>query len=207
MALGQARFQTAGAARHPAGQVDQVEADGLHPPAPKALAERQALHGRVKVVGQDHEHPPGRVLAEIAGGEFAPGQVAFHHRARLLASSANVTVERLAKAERLEKIKVDRKPRMGSRALVNFCLLVMERKNALCHNGFTSLVMVIVIDNIITSRSHGTNEVFYFLGGGLGGKVTIIIGIGTDQTSMAVGMPSQVTSMTVSPPGFTPVVT
>jgi hypothetical protein len=47
---------------NPSGKIDQAKADGLHPLCDPRILKDQALHGRIEIVGKDHDPPPGGIL-------------------------------------------------------------------------------------------------------------------------------------------------
>src|SRR4030042_2216744 len=75
-------------------------------------------------------------------------------------------LRKLPKTPGLKKSKKNSQARPRGNPIFPGLLFVVERKNALRHHSFTSLVMVLSCNNTIISRIHGTNEVYYFLGGG-----------------------------------------
>jgi len=81
----------------PSGQIDQVEADRLHPLCDPAALKDQALHGRIEVMGKDRDPPPGGVLAELPGRKPSPRQVLLHDGVGLfgLAASFMMPVDEL----------------------------------------------------------------------------------------------------------------
>ena len=56
----------------PSGEIDQVKADGLHPFHNPGALKDQALHDRIQIVGEDHDPPPGGILAELPRRELSP---------------------------------------------------------------------------------------------------------------------------------------
>ena len=70
------------------GQTDEGEAERLHPFCGPRFLKHQLLHRRIKIKGEDHDPPPGRVLPEVGRGELAAGEVLFHDGVGLFARSA-----------------------------------------------------------------------------------------------------------------------
>ena len=75
---------------HTSGQVNQVKPNSLESLGNPFFAQHKTLHDGVKVQGQDHDPPPGRVLPEVTRGQLAAGQVVFHHRVRFFALPATL---------------------------------------------------------------------------------------------------------------------
>ena len=71
-------------------------------------------------------------------------------------------------AEDKGEFEVDGKAGKGGHARVGLLFFVLVRQNALCHNGFTSLVIDLVRKPILSSLSIRANGVFIILGGGSG---------------------------------------
>lgn len=57
------------------GQVDEGEAERLHPFRGPRFVKHQLLHRRIKIKGQDHDRPLGWVLSEVGRRGCAPALV------------------------------------------------------------------------------------------------------------------------------------
>jgi len=80
----------------------------------------------------------------------------------LTATRRQNPLRKLPQTACLKKIKKNSQARARRNPIFPDLMFVLERKNTLCHNSFTSLVMVLPRNNTIISRIHGTNEAYYF---------------------------------------------
>jgi hypothetical protein len=87
----------------------------------------------------------------------------------LVTADRQMPTDGITQPRGLRQIKVSRQSGKGGQACNTILILVLEWKNALCHNCFTSLVIdFLVAQAFYLPGFAGINEVLYFLAGGSG---------------------------------------
>ena len=74
MSFYQTDDQFTGSLNDPARNVDERKPNRLHPPGCPRTSQNQTLHDRVEVHRQNHDPPPGGILAKIPRRQLAPRQ-------------------------------------------------------------------------------------------------------------------------------------